>query len=323
MTFVDEIKVHISAGAGGHGVVRWRHEKGRDKAGAAGGNGGFGGDVYVRAVRNLNILAQYRHIKEFSAKRGGDGFRDSCDGKAGEDFILDLPIGSSVKNLSTGKVVNLLEDGQVIKILKGGRGGLGNEHFKASTNVRPKQSTLGKPGEEADFEIELSLVADAGLVGLPNAGKSSLLNALTNAASKVGAYAFTTIDPHLGPLFGFVLADIPGLIAGASSGKGLGYKFLRHVSRTKALMHCVSAENKNPIEDYNTVREELGKYDKSLLKKEEIILITKTDTVSVQDLKKTIDAFKKKSKIVLSVSVLDDVSLKNLSDELVKILKKL
>jgi GTP-binding protein len=149
------------------------------------------------------------------------------------------------------------------------------------------------------------------------------LNSLTKAKAKVGNYQFTTLAPNLGDLYGFVIADIPGLIEGASTGKGLGYKFLRHVSRTKALMHCVSAENKNPIEDYNTVREELGKYDKSLLKKEEIILITKTDTVSVQDLKKTIDAFKKKSKIVLSVSVLDDVSLKNLSDELVKILKKL
>ncbi len=321
MTFIDEIKVHIQAGKGGNGVVRWRHEKGKDKAGAAGGNGGFGGDVYVRGVRNLNILAQYRHIKEFRAKNGGDGFRDSMDGKAGEDYVLDVPVGSSVKNLSTGKVVTLLEEGKQVKILKGGKGGLGNEHFKASTNVRPQENTLGKPGEEADFEIELALVADAGLVGLPNAGKSSLLNALTNATSKVGAYAFTTIDPHLGPLFGFILADIPGVIAGASTGKGLGHKFLKHITRTKLILHCVSCENEDVVVAYKTIREELKKYSEELTDKPEMIILTKTDMVTPEEVKEKQKKLKRYGEIY-TVSVIDDQSVKSLSEAIVMRLNK-
>ncbi len=324
MTFVDEIKLHIKAGHGGNGVVRWRHEKGKDKAGAAGGNGGFGGDVYIRGVRNLNILANYRHIKEFTAKNGGDGFRDSMHGKAGQDLTIDLPIGSTVKNLETGRTVTLLEDKQVIKILKGGRGGLGNEHFKASTNVRPKQSTLGKPGEEADFDVELALVADAGLVGLPNAGKSSLLNKLTNASSKVGAYAFTTLDPHLGPLFDFILADIPGIISGASDGKGLGHKFLRHITRTSLILHCVSAENEDMAKAYKTIRDELSKYSDELMEKPEMIILTKTDLITPEEVKAKKKALSKfaKSDSVITVSVMDQATVKALSDAIVLRLNK-
>jgi|CXWK01.1.fsa_nt_gi GTP-binding protein len=339
-SFIDEITLHIRAGNGGNGVVRWRHEKGRDKAGAAGGNGGRGGDVFVRSIRNLNILANYRHIKEFAAKDGGHGMKLSMDGKAGEDLILDVPIGSTIKNTSTGKIYTLLEENQTVKILSGGRGGLGNEHFKASTNVRPIESTPGKPGEEAEFYIELSLVADAGLIGLPNAGKSSLLNAVTNATSKVGSYPFTTINPHLGPLFGYVLADIPGLIAGASEGKGLGHKFLRHISRTRLIIHCVSAENENVTEAYKTIRGELAAYvheedptsamhtptdelPQNLTEKPELVILTKTDTVTPAELKKKkaelTKVAGKKSK-VLDVSVLSDESVEALSKAIVSYL---
>lgn len=282
-SFVDEIKIHIRAGRGGDGVVRWRHEKGKDKAGAAGGNGGRGGDVFVRGVKNFNILAKYKHLKEFAAGDGGHGQKSSMNGKAGGDLVIDLPVGSSVNNLSTKKTIVLLKAGQINKILDGGRGGLGNEHFKASTNVRPKESTPGKPGEEVDFYVELALTADAGFVGLPNAGKSSLLNALTNASSEVGSYAFTTLDPHLGPFFGFVLADIPGLISGASKGKGLGHKFLRHITRTSLILHCVSVEDEDVTTAYKIVRDELRAYDPLIAQKPEIVILTKIDTMPADD----------------------------------------
>jgi len=318
MAFIDEIQVRIKAGHGGDGVVRWRHEKGKDKAGAAGGNGGRGGDVYVRGIRNLHILSNYKHVKEFAATNGGIGLKNSMYGKYGEDLTIDLPIGSSIKNLATGKVVTVLDEEKSILILKGGRGGYGNEHFKASTNVRPMQKTLGKSGDEADFSIELALVADAGFVGLPNAGKSSLLNEITNAAVKVGSYEFTTLEPNLGSLFGLVLADIPGLIAGASEGKGLGHKFLRHITRTNLILHCISAENEDVAKAYKTIRKELEAYSSELTEKPEIVVLTKTDTVDEKDLIKKQKALSKLSDKVVDVSILDEKSVKKFSDMLVK-----
>ncbi|MFA6095656.1 MAG: GTPase, partial [Candidatus Paceibacterota bacterium] len=227
MAFVDEVTFHARAGRGGSGVVRWLHEKGKEYMGPAGGNGGKGGDVYVEAVRDIGILHGYRNIKLFEAEKGGDGGKKSMDGKTGEDLVLKLPVGSVVTNLDTLQSFDLLKEGERVLVLKGGRYGLGNEHFKGSTNQRPEMTTEGRVGEEADFHIELRLVVDAGFVGFPNAGKSSLLNALTNAKAKVAAYQFTTLEPNLGDLYGFILADIPGLIEGASEGKGLGDKFLR------------------------------------------------------------------------------------------------
>lgn len=319
MAFIDEATFHIAAGAGGDGVVRWRHEKGKEYSGAAGGNGGNGGDVYVRAVRDLNILARYRNTKEFKAEDGEDGMRSSMFGKHGEDLYIDLPIGAVVTDSRTKRSFNLLTDGETVRILKGGRGGLGNEHFKASTNVRPMESTEGKPGEEADFSIELELVADAGLIGLPNAGKSSLLNALTNADAKVGNYQFTTLEPNLGALSGgFILADIPGLIEGASEGKGLGHAFLRHIKRTKMLFHCISLENEDPEAVYNTIRKELTDYDAELAKKKELIILTKTDTVDEAKIKQIKKIFPE----ALTVSILDDESVKLLKDNIVKLLRK-
>ncbi|MEK7213795.1 MAG: Obg family GTPase CgtA [Patescibacteria group bacterium] len=323
MAFIDDLTFHIKAGNGGQGVVRWRHEKGKDFAGAAGGNGGKGGDVYVRAIRDLSILARYRNIKKFESEKGEDGMRNSMHGKDGKDLIIDIPIGSVITDSRTSRQFNLLNENDKIMILKGGHGGLGNEHFKASTNVTPKESTPGKPGEEADFHIELELVADAGFVGLPNAGKSSLLNALTNARAEVGSYAFTTLEPNLGALSGgFILADIPGLIEGASEGKGLGHKFLRHIKRTKRILHLISLESDTIVDAYKTIRDELKKYGEGLDDKEETIIFTKTDMIDEKEVQKAIKKLNKYNKDILAVTVLDDDSIKKLSDEIVKRLRK-
>lgn len=321
MAFIDEITLHLKAGDGGDGVERWRHEKGIELGGPSGGNGGKGGDFYIRAVRDNGILARYRNEKVFEAESGGDGMKESRHGKDGEDYFLDLPIGSVVTNKNIDRVYTLLKDGEKVLILKGGRGGLGNEYFKSSTNISPKQCTPGKPGDEADFYIELELTADAGFAGFPNAGKSSLLNVLTNASAKVGAYPFTTIEPNLGALYGFVLADIPGLIEGAAEGKGLGHAFLRHIKRTKLIVHLISLENEDLLDTYKTIRKELETYSEELAKKREIILLTKTDLVDEKTTKSAIKKMKKYSPDVFAISIIDDKSIKEFSDGLVKILR--
>ncbi|MDE2041273.1 MAG: GTPase ObgE [Patescibacteria group bacterium] len=318
MALIDEITFEARAGDGGAGVVRWRHEKNKEFAGAAGGNGGQGGDVYVRAVRDVNVLARHKSVKIFRAGRGADGANWSRQGKAGDDCTIDLPIGSIIRNLSTGRTIELLEEGQVSKILHGGSGGLGNEYFKASTNVKPEQSTGGQAGEQAMFEVELDLIADAGLVGLPNAGKSTLLNALTNARAKVGAYAFTTLDPHLGAIHGYILADLPGLIEGAAEGKGLGTKFLRHVKRTRMLVHVISLEHERMMEAYRTIRDELTKFDPALALKDELIVLSKADLVDDARLARARQELEKTGRTVIEVSVLDDASTKRLADELLR-----
>ncbi|MEK7150102.1 MAG: Obg family GTPase CgtA [Patescibacteria group bacterium] len=321
MAFIDEIKLNIKAGVGGNGVVRWRHLKGKEYSGASGGDGGRGSNVYVKAVRDLSILARYKNVKNFEGEDGEGGMKDSKHGKNGKDLVIDLPIGSAITNLNTGRKINLIKEGETALILKGGNGGYGNEHFKASTNVTPRQSTKGKPGEEADFLIELELIADAGFVGLPNAGKSSLLNELTKAKSKVGSYAFTTLEPYLGDMEGFILADIPGLIEGASEGKGLGHKFLRHIKRTKIILHCVSVENEDIENAYHTIRKELENYDAELVKKKEIVIITKTDLIDSESLKKIIKKISKENTEILSVTVYDNESIKKLKDNLIKIIR--
>lgn len=323
MAFIDELKLHIKAGTGGDGVVRWRHLKGKEFSGASGGDGGRGSNVYVKAVRDANLLARYKNIKNFEGETGEDGMKDSKHGKNGNDLIIDFPLGSVITDLNTGKKFHLLKDGETILILKGGNGGYGNEHFKASTNVTPKQSTNGKLGEEADFLIELELIADAGLVGLPNAGKSSLINELTKAKSKVGSYAFTTLEPYLGNMEGFILADIPGLIEGASEGKGLGHKFLRHIKRTKIIFHCISVESEDIRRDYNIIRKELENYDAELIGKKEIIILTKTDLADSESFAKKIKIISKENSNVLSVTVYDNESIKNLKDSLIKIIRSM
>lgn len=322
MAFIDEIKIYAEAGRGGDGVVRWRQEKFVPKGGPAGGDAGRGGDFYALAVRDVHILSKYKAKKHFEAERGEDGGNKSLHGKNGEDFFLELPIGSIITNLKTDEKWQLLKEGEKILLLKGGYGGYGNEHFKSSTNTTPQERNLGQDGEQGDFYIELELFADIGLVGEPNAGKSSLLNALTKARAKVGAYQFTTLDPNLGDFYGYIIADIPGLIEGASEGKGLGVKFLRHIKRTKMLAHLISFENKNMMKVYKSIRKELEKYDPELVQKDEIIILTKTDVV--EDLKiitKNIKAFEKLGKKVFAISLYDDASVKNFGDKLVKILE--
>ncbi|OGI86270.1 hypothetical protein A3A01_02105 [Candidatus Nomurabacteria bacterium RIFCSPLOWO2_01_FULL_39_17] len=334
MAFIDEIKIYAEAGRGGNGVVRWRQEKFIPKGGPAGGDGGRGGDFFVQAVRDIHILSQYKAKKYFEAGRGKDGGKKSLHGKSGVDYVLKLPIGSFIKNIETEEEWELTEEGQKILILRGGYGGFGNEHFKSSVNTAPKQYKEGQEGEKGNFTIELQLFADVGLIGLPNAGKSSLLNTLTNAQAKVADYAFTTLDPNLGDFFGYTIADIPGLIEGASEGKGLGVKFLRHIKRTKMLAHLVSFENLNMLKSYKQIRKELERYDKSLdlgknglFSKDEIIILTKEDVVEdKKTITKKVAEFKKLAPAskggVFTLSLYDDKSIKKFKDELVKILKK-
>jgi GTP-binding protein len=321
MAFVDEIDFHIKAGKGGDGAVRWIHEKGKEYMGPGGGNGGKGGDVYVEAVRDIGILSTYRNLKEFNAENGGNGGNNVMYGKNGDDLIIKLPIGSFVYNRDTEQGFDLMKEGERVLILKGGRYGLGNEHFKASTNVRPLQFTNGRPGEEGDFHIELKLVVDAGFVGFPNAGKSSLLNVLTNAKSKVASYQFTTLEPSLGEMHKFILADIPGLIEGASDGKGLGDKFLRHISRTKMVLHCISLENEDITAAYKIIRRELEAYSEALASKREILILTKTDLVDDETLKAKMKEAKKLNKDLFVVSIANDEQIKALKDDLVKMLR--
>ena len=320
--FIDELTLNIWAGKGGDGIVSWQHEKGKDKAGPGGGDGGKGGSIYLKGVHDIGRLSEYRFVKDFKAEDGLSGRGSRMHGRAGKDLILELPIGSVVTKTETGEFVEVL-DTETTFFLKGGNGGYGNDHFKGSKNVRPEESTPGKPGEGGEFLVELKLVVDLGLVGLPNAGKSSILNSLTRAKAKVGSYQFTTLSPNLGDLYGFVIADIPGLIEGAGEGKGLGHKFLKHISRTKMLLHCISCEHENPVEVYNTIRSELQKYDMNLMTKQEVILLTKQDLIDGDKLESYIKLFKKTHKDVMSASIIDDKSIKLLNDGLVKILKNL
>ncbi len=322
MAFVDEMVLVARAGNGGNGVVRFLHEKGKEFGGPAGGDGGNGGNIIFRGVRDIQVLSKYRGRGAFRATRGADGGNKEMAGKNGEDYAIDVPVGAVITRKSTRESFEILEDGQEIIALKGGRGGMGNAHFKSSTNQYPDQAVPGQAGEEASFKVELRIIADVGLIGLPNAGKSSLLNAFTKAHAKVGAYAFTTLEPSLGVFYGYIMADIPGLIEGAAEGRGLGHNFLRHVSRTKLLIHCVACDSTDPLKDYDTVRKEITEYSEALSRKPEIVFLTKTDLLGEGELKKLTELFIGKGFTVVPVSIIDDALLKEAGDSLSRFLSK-
>jgi GTP-binding protein len=319
---IDHVTLQIKAGKGGDGVVRWRREKGIPFGGPAGGDGGRGGDVYFRVVRDIQALAVYKHKKEWDAPEGEMGQKRSMHGADAKDMYLEVPLGSVIYNREYDKHYEFMEEGDFI-VLRGGKGGLGNENFKTSVNRTPEQFTKGEPGEYSTFDIELKLIADVGLIGLPNAGKSSLLNALTRAGAKIGDYPFTTLEPNLGAYFDYILADIPGLIEGASEGKGLGHKFLRHITRTRGLVHLVSADNEDVGAVYKTIRNELGSFDKTLLEREEIVVLSKIDVVDKDILKAKVKELEKASKKkVILLSLYEDDTIKAFGDFLVQMLGK-
>lgn len=324
MAFIDNVTITASAGKGGNGVVRWLREKGRPKGGPSGGDGGNGGDVLLRGVRDFEALRNYAYEKGFNAEPGQPGGERNRHGASGADKILDVPIGTCAKVLKTGKEIEIMKEGETVVLFAGGKGGLGNSYFKSSTNQNPLESTPGTAGGKGTVTFELKIIADGGLIGLPNAGKSSLLNALTHARAKVGAYPFTTLGPNLGAFWGYILADIPGLIEGAANGKGLGSRFLKHVERTNMLIHLISLEQEDVVGSYNTIRNELSSFGDELVGKEEIVVLSKSDTVSDEVLekrKKEITSALNLSKIY-SVSVKDEESIKEFSDALTTLFTK-
>jgi len=323
MAFVDELIIHAQAGKGGDGVVRWLHSKETEWGGPSGGDGGRGGDVILEGIRDLAALATYRFTKKFKAEDGAAGAAFNKHGKDGEPIVIRVPVGTHARVESTDEEFEILEEGQRIVLFKGGGGGFGNNHYKSSINQNPFQFSPGRVGEGGDIRITLKLIADAGLIGFPNAGKSSLLNALTRAKSKVGAYPFTTLDPHLGDFYGNLLADIPGLIEGASSGKGLGSKFLRHIERTKFLVHLVSAEQDDLKTAYDTIRAELSAFGHGLAEKPELIVLSKVDLLTEEELASKLATLREAAgeREVAVLSVTDSELLKTFSDRLARLLE--
>lgn len=304
---VDDVTIRVKAGDGGTGAVAFNKVK--LMQGPVGGDGGRGASVYFEGVRDVGALSPYTSRKDIKAKDGGDGRRQFIDGKDGADMTLKVPVGTVVTNLDTGEVREIVREGERIQAARGGRGGRGNFKFRSSINTSPQEFEKGIPGEAYGYRLELKLSADVGLIGLPNAGKSSLLNELTGSKSKVAEYAFTTLEPHLGAYFGLIIADIPGLIEGASEGKGLGHKFLKHIERTGVLFHLVSAESDDTVRDYRTVRTELEQYGTTRAAKKEYVFLTKSDAVAPKELEKQLKALKKAKIHAIAISILDAESL--------------
>ncbi len=301
MKFIDEANIEVTAGKGGNGAVSFRREKYVPRGGPDGGDGGRGGSIWAEADRNLNTLVEFRYSKVFRAQNGENGRGADCYGRGGEDLTLRVPVGTLVRDEADGNVIaDLDRHGARALVARGGKGGLGNLHFKSSTNRAPRQSTPGEPGEERRLHLELKVLADVGLLGMPNAGKSTFIRAVSAAKPKVADYPFTTLHPNLGvvrvdPERSFVLADIPGLIEGAAEGAGLGHQFLRHLARTRLLLHLVDLApydpEADPVADARAIVEELRKYDKALYRKPRWLVLNKLDLLPEDERRERIEAF--------------------------------
>jgi GTP-binding protein len=287
MKFIDEAKIQVFAGDGGDGIASFRREKFIPKGGPDGGDGGHGGSIYAIADHNINTLVEYRFTPIFRAKKGEKGRGSDCYGKGADDIILRMPVGTMITNMVTGEIIaDLQHHQQKILLAKGGAGGLGNIHFKSSTNRAPRQFTYGEPGQAFELKLELKVLADVGLLGMPNAGKSTLIRAVSAARPKVADYPFTTLHPNLGVVRvgqdrSFVMADIPGLVEGAAEGVGLGHRFLKHLARTRLLLHVIDIapldEHINPVHEAKALIEELRKYDETLYQKPRWLVLNKID----------------------------------------------
>ncbi|HIK37991.1 MAG: GTPase ObgE [Geminocystis sp.] len=285
MQFIDQVEIEVQGGKGGDGIVAFRREKYVPAGGPSGGNGGRGGNVILKAVNRLQTLLDFKYVRHFRAENGKRGGPNNCTGADGKDLIIEVPCGTVVYDADTGELlVDLVEEGQTFVAAKGGKGGLGNRHFLSNSNRAPEYALPGKEGEYRRLRLELKLIAEVGIIGLPNAGKSTLIACLSAARPKIADYPFTTLVPNLGVVRkptgdGTVFADIPGLIEGASRGVGLGHDFLRHIERTRVLVHLVDINNPEPLHDYQVVRQELRAYGKGLDERPEIIALNKIDSV--------------------------------------------
>jgi GTPase len=314
---IDDVTIQVAAGNGGKGAVAFN--KNKMSLGPTGGSGGKGGNVYFEGVSDLSALKQFRYKKEAQAKNGADGRTQYSDGENGADLVLRVPVGTVVHKEGFTSETEITKIGERVLIATGGIGGRGNFHFRSSRNTSPKQFQGGRPGEAFTARLELKMIADVGLVGLPNAGKSSLLNELTRAKSRVANYPFTTLEPHLGTYYELILADIPGIIEGASGGKGLGTKFLRHIERTKIIFHLVAADSETLTKDYRVIRKELVGYSPALGKKPEYVFLSKSDLINASELKKKLATLKKINKNAVAISVIDSTSLEKVKKILNKI----
>ncbi len=290
--FIDYVEVEVRAGSGGDGAVSFRREKYVPKGGPAGGNGGMGGNIVIESHHNLSTLLDFRYRRHYNAENGQPGGSSLKDGKSGDDIIIKVPVGTVIKDIESGLVIaDLKKDNQSVIIAKGGKGGKGNSNFATPTNQTPRYAESGKPGEEKNIAFELKLIADVGLVGFPNAGKSTLISSISSAKPKIADYPFTTLEPNLGIVKykdyqSFTVADIPGIIEGAHEGKGLGHKFLRHIERTKILLFLIDVTSENYQKDYNVLLNELKSYSPKLAEKKKIVALSKTDLIEKSELKK-------------------------------------